>query len=113
MSDCSGGNRDLHYPLRRQRHMCIRDKNRASSRIDREENTTSTPEVNTASTRIDPEVDTASSPEVNTASSRIEPEVNTASSPEVNTVSVSYKHLRAHETEAALVCRLLLEKKNI
>ena len=26
--------------------------------------------------------------------------------------SVSYTHLRAHETEADLVCRLLLEKKN-
>ena len=25
--------------------------------------------------------------------------------------SVSYTHLRAHETEADLVCRLLLEKK--
>ena len=28
-----------------------------------------------------------------------------------STVSVSYTHLRAHETEADLVCRLLLEKK--
>ena len=27
------------------------------------------------------------------------------------TTSVSYTHLRAHETEADLVCRLLLEKK--
>ena len=27
--------------------------------------------------------------------------------------TVSYTHLRAHETEADLVCRLLLEKKNI
>ena len=27
--------------------------------------------------------------------------------------AVSYTHLRAHETEADLVCRLLLEKKNI
>ena len=27
-------------------------------------------------------------------------------------LSVSYTHLRAHETEADLVCRLLLEKKN-
>ena len=26
--------------------------------------------------------------------------------------SVSYTHLRAHETKANLVCRLLLEKKN-
>ena len=26
--------------------------------------------------------------------------------------AVSYTHLRAHETEADLVCRLLLEKKN-
>ena len=26
-------------------------------------------------------------------------------------ISVSYTHLRAHETEADLVCRLLLEKK--
>ena len=28
-------------------------------------------------------------------------------------VAVSYTHLRAHETEADLVCRLLLEKKKI
>src|SRR5665809_120720 len=28
-------------------------------------------------------------------------------------VAVSYTHLRAHETKANLVCRLLLEKKNI
>ena len=27
-------------------------------------------------------------------------------------IAVSYTHLRAHETEADLVCRLLLEKKN-
>src|SRR5660398_205516 len=27
--------------------------------------------------------------------------------------TVSYTHLRAHETKAKLVCRLLLEKKNI
>ncbi|WDT36519.1 hypothetical protein PVA38_09145 [Streptococcus pneumoniae D39] len=27
-------------------------------------------------------------------------------------VSVSYTHLRAHETVLDLVCRLLLEKKN-
>ena len=27
-------------------------------------------------------------------------------------VSVSYTHLRAHETDSYLVCRLLLEKKN-
>ena len=27
------------------------------------------------------------------------------------TITVSYTHLRAHETEADLVCRLLLEKK--
>ena len=27
------------------------------------------------------------------------------------TAPVSYTHLRAHETEADLVCRLLLEKK--
>jgi len=26
---------------------------------------------------------------------------------------VSYTHLRAHETKANLVCRLLLEKKNL
>ena len=30
----------------------------------------------------------------------------------VSTGSVSYTHLRAHETCADLVCRLLLEKKN-
>ncbi|WDT36810.1 hypothetical protein PVA38_11300 [Streptococcus pneumoniae D39] len=29
------------------------------------------------------------------------------------TLSVSYTHLRAHETVLDLVCRLLLEKKNI
>ena len=29
------------------------------------------------------------------------------------TETVSYTHLRAHETEADLVCRLLLEKKMI
>ena len=28
-----------------------------------------------------------------------------------NLSAVSYTHLRAHETEADLVCRLLLEKK--
>ena len=27
-------------------------------------------------------------------------------------VPVSYTHLRAHETDSYLVCRLLLEKKN-
>ena len=30
----------------------------------------------------------------------------------MNTYTVSYTHLRAHETKANLVCRLLLEKKN-
>ena len=30
---------------------------------------------------------------------------------EDNKVAVSYTHLRAHETKANLVCRLLLEKK--
>ena len=30
----------------------------------------------------------------------------------LTTKTVSYTHLRAHETEADLVCRLLLEKKN-
>src|SRR5660398_310738 len=30
----------------------------------------------------------------------------------VDRVPVSYTHLRAHETKANLVCRLLLEKKN-
>ena len=29
----------------------------------------------------------------------------------VNVMAVSYTHLRAHETKANLVCRLLLEKK--
>ena len=29
----------------------------------------------------------------------------------IGTYAVSYTHLRAHETEADLVCRLLLEKK--
>ena len=32
-------------------------------------------------------------------------------STDVDVISVSYTHLRAHETEADLVCRLLLEKK--
>ena len=31
--------------------------------------------------------------------------------PELKTISVSYTHLRAHETDSYLVCRLLLEKK--
>src|SRR5660398_54550 len=31
--------------------------------------------------------------------------------PAVNAATVSYTHLRAHETKANLVCRLLLEKK--
>ena len=31
---------------------------------------------------------------------------------EVTVASVSYTHLRAHETVLDLVCRLLLEKKN-
>ena len=31
----------------------------------------------------------------------------------MNGVPVSYTHLRAHETKANLVCRLLLEKKKI
>ena len=30
---------------------------------------------------------------------------------DINVSSVSYTHLRAHETKANLVCRLLLEKK--
>src|SRR5660397_21446 len=30
---------------------------------------------------------------------------------DANAVAVSYTHLRAHETKANLVCRLLLEKK--
>src|SRR5660397_252075 len=30
----------------------------------------------------------------------------------IGIASVSYTHLRAHETKANLVCRLLLEKKN-
>ena len=31
----------------------------------------------------------------------------------VRNIAVSYTHLRAHETKANLVCRLLLEKKNL
>ena len=31
--------------------------------------------------------------------------------PDDETISVSYTHLRAHETRGNLVCRLLLEKK--
>ena len=30
---------------------------------------------------------------------------------EINYIPVSYTHLRAHETDSYLVCRLLLEKK--
>ena len=30
---------------------------------------------------------------------------------DINTITVSYTHLRAHETSLHLVCRLLLEKK--
>ena len=30
---------------------------------------------------------------------------------QVGSITVSYTHLRAHETKANLVCRLLLEKK--
>src|SRR5665647_1744157 len=37
--------------------------------------------------------------------------VASASADWVNTKSVSYTHLRAHETDSYLVCRLLLEKK--
>ena len=33
--------------------------------------------------------------------------------PSVKSRAVSYTHLRAHETDSYLVCRLLLEKKNI
>ena len=32
--------------------------------------------------------------------------------PRLRIIAVSYTHLRAHETKANLVCRLLLEKKN-
>ena len=31
--------------------------------------------------------------------------------PNAETIAVSYTHLRAHETDSYLVCRLLLEKK--
>ena len=31
---------------------------------------------------------------------------------QIGRASVSYTHLRAHETDSYLVCRLLLEKKN-
>src|SRR5665647_2472968 len=31
----------------------------------------------------------------------------------VSSITVSYTHLRAHETDSYLVCRLLLEKKKI
>ena len=31
---------------------------------------------------------------------------------ELPSTTVSYTHLRAHETDSYLVCRLLLEKKN-
>ena len=31
---------------------------------------------------------------------------------QLNAGTVSYTHLRAHETDSYLVCRLLLEKKN-
>ena len=35
----------------------------------------------------------------------------TPGAPKINHYSVSYTHLRAHETSLHLVCRLLLEKK--
>ena len=42
------------------------------------------------------------------------PGTDTPSAPATDTPSaVSYTHLRAHETGRNLVCRLLLEKKNI
>src|SRR5450756_2956593 len=39
------------------------------------------------------------------------PECMTSSEPPEGVASVSYTHLRAHETRHDLVCRLLLEKK--
>ena len=37
--------------------------------------------------------------------------VNHSEEPNCKLVAVSYTHLRAHETDSYLVCRLLLEKK--
>ena len=37
--------------------------------------------------------------------------INENADPDVRTDTVSYTHLRAHETDSYLVCRLLLEKK--
>src|SRR5664279_4452416 len=67
---------DLHYPLRRQRQMCIRDRSGGDPLG--EEN-----EHETENSAVDDERPQA----------------------------VSYTHLRAHETDSYLVCRLLLEKK--
>ena len=40
------------------------------------------------------------------------PDIRVIESENINTIgTVSYTHLRAHETKANLVCRLLLEKK--
>ena len=36
----------------------------------------------------------------------------TGASRGIGAAAVSYTHLRAHETDSYLVCRLLLEKKN-
>src|SRR5664279_4451592 len=48
------------------------------------------------------------------ASGTLSPSLHHPSSPRDQTISisVSYTHLRAHETDSYLVCRLLLEKKN-
>ena len=45
-------------------------------------------------------------------SSKNENPINTKLTISLSPTSVSYTHLRAHETSQDLVCRLLLEKKN-
>src|SRR5665647_1035946 len=42
---------------------------------------------------------------------QLEPETREVNIEQVSIIPVSYTHLRAHETDSYLVCRLLLEKK--
>ena len=80
-----GDHRDLHRVDRRQRQMCIRDSSIAVGM--------SAPSIYSTKKRA--------------AKASPAPRVSIAT-----TGTVSYTHLRAHETPEHLVCRLLLEKKN-
>src|SRR5665647_3793641 len=48
---------------------------------------------------------------IDTITSPIPTDINISPKTTCTCVSVSYTHLRAHETDSYLVCRLLLEKK--